>query len=78
MTAIESEFEPRVSVLPKDYGIFETKVLEDLMRLFNSTGKRCPLAIRHWHTQKPCRTNKRTRLVKVCLHYSAYFGSLGP
>jgi type I restriction enzyme M protein len=23
-------------VLPKDYGIFETKVLEDLMRLFNS------------------------------------------
>ncbi|MDQ3548405.1 MAG: type I restriction-modification system subunit M, partial [Chloroflexota bacterium] len=36
MTAIESEFEPLVGVLPKDYGIFETKVLEDLMRLFNS------------------------------------------
>ena len=36
MTAIESEFEPLVGVLPKDYGIFETKVLEDLMRQFNS------------------------------------------
>src|SRR5712692_2838126 len=36
MTAIEAEFEPLVGVLPKDYGIFETKVLEDLMRLFNS------------------------------------------
>ncbi len=36
MTAIEAEFEPLVNVLPKDYGIFETKVLEDLMRLFNS------------------------------------------
>ena len=36
MTAIEGEFEPLLSVLPKDYGIFETKVLEDLMRLFNS------------------------------------------
>jgi type I restriction-modification system DNA methylase subunit len=36
MTAIESEFEPLVGVLPKDYGIFETKVLEDLMRTFNS------------------------------------------
>jgi type I restriction enzyme M protein len=36
MTAIESEFEPLVRVLPKDYGIFEPKVLEDLMRLFNS------------------------------------------
>jgi type I restriction enzyme M protein len=36
MTAIEKEFEPLVGVLPKDYGIFETKVLEDLMRLFNS------------------------------------------
>ena len=32
MTAIEEEFEPLVGVLPKDYGIFETKVLEDLMR----------------------------------------------
>jgi len=36
MTAIESEFEPLMGVLPKDYGIFETKVLEDLMRHFNS------------------------------------------
>ena len=36
MTAIEAEFEPLKGVLPKDYGIFETKVLEDLMRLFNS------------------------------------------
>lgn len=36
MTAIEESFEPLKGVLPKDYGIFETKVLEDLMRLFNS------------------------------------------
>jgi len=36
MTAIEAEFEPLMGVLPKDYGIFERKVLEDLMRLFNS------------------------------------------
>jgi type I restriction enzyme M protein len=36
MTAIEAEFEPLVNVLPKDYGIFEPKVLEDLMRQFNS------------------------------------------
>lgn len=36
MTAIEKEFEPLQNVLPKDYGIFEPKVLEDLMRLFNS------------------------------------------
>ena len=36
MTAIEAEFEPLLNVLPKEYGIFETKVLEDLMRLFNS------------------------------------------
>ena len=36
MTTIEEEFEPLQGVLPKDYGIFETKVLEDLMRLFNS------------------------------------------
>ena len=36
MTAIEDAFEPLSSVLPKDYGIFEPKVLEDLMRLFNS------------------------------------------
>src|SRR5256886_6814810 len=36
MTAIEAEFKPLDSVLPKDYGIFEPKVLEDVMRLFNS------------------------------------------
>jgi type I restriction enzyme M protein len=36
MTAIEAEFEPLLGVLPKDYGIFETKVLEDLMRLYRS------------------------------------------
>jgi len=36
MTAIEAEFEPLLGVLPKDYGVFETKVLEDLMRQFNS------------------------------------------
>lgn len=36
MVAIEESFEPLEHVLPKDYGIFETKVLEDLMRLFNS------------------------------------------
>ena len=36
MTAIEAEFEPLKGVLPRDYGIFDAKVLEDLMRLFNS------------------------------------------
>ncbi len=36
MTAIEDAFEPLKGVLPRDYGIFEPKVLEDLMRLFNS------------------------------------------
>jgi type I restriction enzyme M protein len=36
MTAIEADFEPLQGVLPKDYGIFEPHVLEDLMRLFNS------------------------------------------
>ena len=36
MAAIEVEFKPLDGVLPKDYGIFEPKVLEDLMRLFNS------------------------------------------
>src|SRR5712691_10038514 len=36
MITIEAEFEPLLGVLPKDFGIFETKVLEDLMRLFNS------------------------------------------
>ncbi len=36
MTDIETKFEPLLGVLPKDYGIFEPKVLEDVMRLFNS------------------------------------------
>jgi type I restriction enzyme M protein len=36
MNAIEAEFEPLQNVLPKDYGIFEPKVLEDLLRTFNS------------------------------------------
>jgi type I restriction enzyme M protein len=36
MNSIEAEFEPLQGVLPKDFGIFESTVLEDLMRLFNS------------------------------------------
>jgi type I restriction enzyme M protein len=36
MNAIETYFEPLQGVLPKDYGIFEPKVLEDLLRTFNS------------------------------------------
>ncbi len=36
MTAIEASFPPLAGVLPKDYGIFESKVLEDLLRRFNS------------------------------------------
>ena len=36
MIAIEAAFHPLQGILPKDYGIFEPKVLEDLMRLFNS------------------------------------------
>ena len=36
MTAIEAGFEPLQGVLPKDYGIFESRVLEDLMRQFNT------------------------------------------
>ena len=37
MTAIEAAFAPLQGVLPMDYGIFdEPRVLEDLMRLFNS------------------------------------------
>lgn len=36
MTAIEDHFVPLKGILPKDYGIFEPKVLEDVMRLFNS------------------------------------------
>ena len=36
MSAIEADFEPLKNVLPKDYGIFEPSVLEDLMRKFNT------------------------------------------
>ena len=36
MAAIEAAFEPLKGVLPKDYGIFEPVVLEDLMRVFDS------------------------------------------
>src|SRR5205807_2227890 len=36
MSAIEAWVEPLRGVLAKGYGIFESKVLEDLMRLFNS------------------------------------------
>jgi type I restriction enzyme M protein len=36
MEAIEREFEPLRGVLPKDYGIFDPTVLEDLMRTFDS------------------------------------------
>src|SRR5204862_160241 len=33
MAAIEAEFEPLLGVLPKEYGIFESKVLEDAVFL---------------------------------------------
>jgi len=33
---IEADFEPLTNVLPREYGIFEPKVLEDLMRLLDS------------------------------------------
>ena len=36
MTAIEDFYQPLQGVLPKDYGIFESNVLEDLMRTFHS------------------------------------------
>lgn len=36
MTSIENGFEPLKNALPKDFGIFEPKVLEDLMRQFNT------------------------------------------
>ena len=35
MTAIEDEFAPLLGVLPKEYSIFEPKVLEDLLRIFD-------------------------------------------
>ena len=36
MTAIEEDFEPLAGQLPKDYHIFEDRLLEDLMRIFDS------------------------------------------
>lgn len=36
MKAIEEKFEPLRGVLPREYSIFEPKVLEELMRVFNS------------------------------------------
>jgi type I restriction enzyme M protein len=35
MEAIEEHFEPLNGVLPKEYGIFERDVLDDLLRIFN-------------------------------------------
>ena len=35
METIEEAFEPLTGVLPKDFGIFERTVLEDLLRIFN-------------------------------------------
>jgi type I restriction enzyme M protein len=35
MKAIEEAFEPLQGVLPKEYGIFERAVLEDLLKIFN-------------------------------------------
>jgi len=35
MKAIEAAFEPLQGVLPKDYGIFDRTVLEDLLKIFN-------------------------------------------
>jgi type I restriction enzyme M protein len=36
MNAIEREFEPLLNQLPKDYGEFESSVLENLLRIFDS------------------------------------------
>jgi len=36
MDKIEESFEPLVGVLPREYGIFEREVLEDLLRAFDS------------------------------------------
>ncbi|MCX7098986.1 MAG: class I SAM-dependent DNA methyltransferase [Methylococcales bacterium] len=36
MIAIEEDFEPLAGQLPKDYHIFEDRLLEDLMRIFDS------------------------------------------
>ena len=36
MNAIEADFEPLAGQLPKDYDRFENKLLEDLLRIFDS------------------------------------------
>ena len=41
MIACEESFPPLQYVLPRDYGIFESKVLEHLMRVFDSERIRC-------------------------------------
>jgi type I restriction enzyme M protein len=40
MDAIEDAFPPLTGQLPKDYGRFESSVLEDMMRMFDSEGLR--------------------------------------
>ncbi len=40
MNAIEADFEPLAGQLPKDYDRFEKKVLEDLLRIFDSEALR--------------------------------------
>jgi type I restriction enzyme M protein len=59
MTTIEAKFEPLLGVLPKDYGIFESKVLEDLMRLFNSDQIRQATALQGAHSVQDPRTGER-------------------
>lgn len=61
MTAIEADFDPLDGVLPKDYGIFETKVLEDLMRLFNRERIRWPAATCSAATTSTSSPNSRSR-----------------
>lgn len=40
MNAIEADFEPLAGQLPKDYDLFENKLLEDLLRTFDSEALR--------------------------------------
>lgn len=40
MEAIEADFQPLKGVLPKDYGIFDNTLLEDLLRIFDSQALR--------------------------------------
>jgi type I restriction-modification system DNA methylase subunit len=42
MEAIEEAFEPLTGVLPKEFGIFERVVLEDLLRIFNREALKKP------------------------------------